>query len=345
MNSNTRKYTALGLITILIWGTSSVFTRSLSTNLGAFTAASVVNFIGGVAVIARQIIMKSDIRDWKKVSPFYWPVCGVLFLIYTTCTYVALGLAKSSEAVVMLVLIAFLWPLFTLVLTVPILKQKASPWLVVGVLLSFLGIGVAKLGDRIFDLPDIVRHLTEDGEGLTFMLGFVMALTWGLYTNLTKRFIGDKEADGVGVYLIAAGIILGVLAAFKTEPRQISPLILGQIAYSSLVVSCAANVLWNLGIKRGNTLVVVLVSNFLPVISTAMTSLIFGVPITIPLVMGSLLVAAGTIWSKKCFRNSANYEDGSSAAGTAETAEIEIRAGEIQETETRKDRRHKEASS
>lgn len=337
MDSNIRKYTALGLITILIWGTSSVFTRSLSTSLGPFTAASAVNLIGGAVVIARQIIMKSDIRDWNKVSPLYWPVCGILFLIYTTCSYVSLGIAGSSEAVVMLVLIASLWPMFTLILTIPILKQKASPWLIVGVLLSFLGIGVAKLGGRIFDLPDMVRHLTEDGEGLTFLLGFVMALTWGLYTNLTKRFIADKEADGVGVYLIAAGLILGAIAAFKTEPQQISPLILAQIGYSSIVVSCGANVLWNLGIKRGNTLMIVLISNFLPVISTAMTSLIFGVTITAPVVIGSLLVAAGTIWSKNCFHSDGT---GESTAGQVVTG-----AGELQEAETEEDHRHKEESS
>ena len=172
-----------------------------------------------------------------------------------------------------------------------------------------------------------------------------MALTWGLYTNLTKRLIGDKEADGVGVYLIAAGLILGALAAFKTEPRQISPLILAQVGYSAMVVSCGANVLWNLGIKRGNTLMIVLISNFLPVISTAMTSLIFGVPITLPLIIGSLMVAAGTIWSKNCFRSPDAGETGEGETGKVEAGKVATRASELQETETGKDRRHKEASS
>ena len=48
-------------------------------------------------------------------------------------------------------------------------------------------------------------------------------------------------------------------------------------------------------------LLIVLASNFLPIISTVMTSWMLGVGVTLPVVIGALLVVAGTLWSKKCF--------------------------------------------
>ncbi len=302
MSSNSRKYTIFGFITILIWGTSSVFTRTLSTSLGAFTAAALVNFIGGIAVLLRQSLTGSGIKDWKKVPRLYWPSCGFLFILYTSSSYVSMNMVANEEAVVTLVLIRFLWPLFTLIFTVPILKEKASPWLIGGVSLSFIGIVVAKLGNGLFDLPNFVKNITSEDDMPAFLLGFVVAISWSLYTNLTKKFIGTKDADGVGIYMVGSGIILGIIALFADEPGNFSPGIMAQIAYASIVVTCIANVLWNLAIKRGNMLVVVLASNFLPIISTVMTSLLLGVSITIPIILGSFLVVAGTSWSKRCFR-------------------------------------------
>ncbi len=299
---NSRKYTALGVITILIWGTSAVFTRTLSTNLGAYTAAALVNFIGGIVVIAQQLLTGNGTKDLKKISRLYWPVCGILFVLYTASSYVAMSMVSKQESVITLVLIKFLWPLFTLIFTIPILKQKASPWLIGGISLSVIGIMIAKLGYDIFDLKHFIINIKSGDDIPAFLLGFVVAISWGLYTNLTKKFIGSKDVDGVGIYMVGSGIILGIIAIFSDEPRHFTPAIIAQVIYAAIVVTCMANVLWNLSIKRGNMLIVVLSSNFLPIISTVMTSLLLGVPITVPIIIGSVFVVAGTIWSKKCFR-------------------------------------------
>jgi drug/metabolite transporter (DMT)-like permease len=301
MSSNSRKYTIFGFITILIWGTSAVFTRTLSTNLGAYTAAALVNFIGGVTVLGQQFVTGNGTKDLKKVPRLYWPVCGFLFILYTSTSYVSMSMVAKEEAVITLVLIRFLWPLFTLIFTIPILKQKASVWLIGGITLSFIGIVIAKLGNDIFDLPNFIHNITSGDDLPAFLLGFVVAISWGLYTNLTKKFIGTRDVDGVGIYMVGSGIILGIIALFTDEPRHFTPVIISQVIYASIVVTCVANVLWNLAIKKGNMLIVVLASNFLPIISTVMTSFLLGVPITLPVIVGSIFVVAGTCWSKKCF--------------------------------------------
>lgn len=144
MNSN--KYTLLGIITIIIWGTSAAFTKNLSTGLGPYTAAAVVNMIGGAVVIAHQFFKNGGIRQYKGAPEKYWVVGGSLFVIYTATSYISMEMVSTEAEIMTIVLIRFLWPLFTLVLTIPILKKKASPWLAASVALSLGGIIIAKMG-------------------------------------------------------------------------------------------------------------------------------------------------------------------------------------------------------
>lgn len=302
MNSDSNKYTLLGFLTILIWGTSAIFTRNLSTNIGAYTSAALVNLIGGVVVLTKQLVSGKGLKGFWNVPLKYWMICGSLFIIYTASSYVSMSMVKSDEAVVTLVLIRFLWPLCTLLLTIPILHAKASRWLIGGVSLSFIGIVIAKLGNDIFDLQNFLRNMVSGEDMPGYALGFVVSISWGLYTNLTKKYMGTKEVDGVGIYMILTALVLGMISLGADEPRGFSNNLVGQILYAGVVVSALANSFWNLAIKKGNMLLVVLVSNFLPIISTIMTALMLGVGISIPVVIGSLLVVIGTIWSKKCFQ-------------------------------------------
>lgn len=302
MFSGAGKYTLLGFLTIIIWGTSAIFTRNLSTNIGAFTSAALVNMIGGIVVLAMQIMKKEGRNEVKEVPKRYWIVCGSLFVIYTAASYVSMSMVKSDEAVVTLVLIRFLWPLFTLIFTIPILKAKASPWLICSVAVSMAGIIVAKLGDSVTNLSEFVKNVFAGEDMLGYAMGFVVAISWGLYTNLTKKYVGTRKVDGVGIYMILTAVVLGIISCFVEEPRDFSANLIGQILYAGIIVGAMANVFWNLAIKKGNMLVVVLVSNFLPIISTVMTSFMLGVGITVPILIGSALVVIGTLWSKTCFK-------------------------------------------
>jgi len=295
------KYTIMGIVTILIWGTSAAFTRNLSTGLGAYTAASIVNIIGGLVVLISQYINKAGTNDWKKVTKRYWLICGSLFVIYTATSYVSMSIVNGEEAVMTLVLIRFLWPLFTLLLTIPILNQKASPWLTVGVIISFIGIVIANAGNNQVSIINIFKNFL-DGDNLpAYILGFVVSLSWGLYTNLTKKYVKDMDVDGSGIFMLLSGLLLGAISLGVDEPRTFTISLTGQILYASIVVSSLANIMWNLSIKKGNMLLVVLTSNFLPIISIIMTAVMLGYKITLPHIVGAVLVVIGTIWSKKCF--------------------------------------------
>ena len=199
-----------------------------------------------------------------------------------------------------MVLIRFLWPLFTLILTIPILKKKASPWLAASVAVSLCGIIIAKMGGSIHNVQAFFRDILS-GNWMAYMMGFIVSLSWAFYTNLTKKYLGQKSVDGVGIYMIVSSIILGGISMFLPEPRSFTPRLVGEMLYQAIAVSCIANVLWTISIRKGNMPVVVLAANFLPIISTVITAFMLGLNITLPVIAGALLVVIGTIWSKWCF--------------------------------------------
>jgi drug/metabolite transporter (DMT)-like permease len=172
--------------------------------------------------------------------------------------------------------------------------------LVFGVIISFIGITVANVGNSGIGIGSIISNFFDGENLIAYILGFIVSLSWGLYTNLTKKFIKDMDVDGSGIFMLLSGLILGVISFKMDEPRAFSASLVGQIIYASIVVSSLANVFWNLSIRKGNMLIVVLTSNFLPIISTIITALLLGYKITFPHIVGSLLVVIGTIWSKKC---------------------------------------------
>lgn len=259
-----------------------------------------VNIIGGVLALGKQAIFDKGIPRMRDASKTYWFVCGGLFVLYTALSYFSMEIAGSEEQVVTLVLIRFMWPLFTLALTVPILKEKASPWLIAAVAVSMIGIMVAKLGDDIFHLDRFVQSMTQDFW--PYFLSLVVAFSWAFYTNYTKKLLKNPEVDGVGIYMLLSGVLLGLVALFKEEPRIFSLRTVMELLYQAIAVSLIANLFWNKAIVKGNLLVVVLASNFLPIISTVIAGMILGVPLTVYVAVGSVLVVVGTMWSKRCFR-------------------------------------------
>jgi drug/metabolite transporter (DMT)-like permease len=305
MNSKTT-YTALGFLTLIIWGTSPAFTKILSSQLGGFTAAATVNILGGILVLLKQKFIDHQLTKFKNAPKRYWIVCGSLFIVYTASSYISMAIVHNTQAVVTLVLIRFLWPLFTLVFTIPVLKQKASPWLIAAIFVSLSGIVVAKLGDNIRSLGSLFQIFSQDVWA--YVLCLVVAVSWGLYTNFTKKLLTHPESDGVGIFMLISGLILGAISLSMPEPRTFNIQIIWPLLYQSVIVACLANILWNQAILKGKLLLVVLASNFLPVISAVSSSLMLGIPLNVYIIAGSLLVIAGTYWSRWCFQRKEQHE-------------------------------------
>ena len=63
-----------------------------------------------------------------------------MFIFYTAAIYLAVGLAKDREQLLEIALVNYLWPALTVLFSLPLLKKRASLWLVPGTALALTGV-------------------------------------------------------------------------------------------------------------------------------------------------------------------------------------------------------------
>jgi len=293
-----KKFTAYGFLALLFWSTASALSRTLSEDLGIYTAAFLIHIISGSIAITYTLIANGGFKQFKGISNSYWLVCGFFYALYVIMAYIAVGIADTREQVMVVVLIKYLWPLLTLIFAIPVLKTRASPWLVIGILLSLAGIVVANLGSNVTDLASFLQKLS--GSVVPYILGFLAAIGWALFSDFSRKLAVGSEG-GVGFFMLGTGLIMGFISLFVPEETTWSTSTISQLIYQAVIPSFLATLLWDAAMRKGKLIIVLIASNFVPLLTIIVTALILGQPLHPSILAGALLVVAGTTWSKRCF--------------------------------------------
>ncbi|MEL7657804.1 MAG: hypothetical protein C4545_04640 [Anaerolineaceae bacterium] len=284
--------TYLGYIAVLLWSTAAAFIRSLSEVIGPFTAGFYVYIIGGLLTLLLTPKSERKIPSIKNLSmPAI--LCGIIYAVYVFTTSYSIAISKTRVISLGVTVVKSLWPLFTLILSIPLLreKRKLSFW---GLLFSFSGVLVVVLGDSGQDVigssPIRVDDLTPFGIGL------ISAISWALYSNLIKKF--DVDGAIVGVFMLLSGLIMGLISLFVIEPAEWNTGVVFQIIYRSVVTIFVATYLWNQSVLKGDIHKVTLAANYLPLISVLISSLILNVKLDLSILIGGVLLAVGNFYHK-----------------------------------------------
>lgn len=295
-------YTILGFVAIVIWSTSPACAKVLGGALGGFSAAAAVNLIGCVLVFLKQRFIDGRVTLLREASRKYWLVCGGLFVAFQALSFLSMSVIKDDQVVVTCILIRFLWPLLALIFTIPILKAHASKGLILGCLISFVGIVLSQLSS--FSLADITSAFGYVSNNvLAYTLCLVMAVVWALFTNLDSKLTPRTGVDGMAVFMGASFVVLAIGAYIAGERPVFTHDLLLPMAYQGIVIGFIANVFWDRALVKGDAVKVILASNFLPPISAFTTHLILGVGVPTNALVGALLVVVGTMYSKRCIEN------------------------------------------
>lgn len=294
--STAPRYSALGLVAILLWSTTIAFSRSLTEQLGTLTAAFwIYSMAGVIGLIIAGLQSSNSLRKMLRLPRLYLWGCGALFVIYIAALYLAVGSATDRSQVVAVGLLNYLWPGLSLVFSVPILKRKASPWLAAGIILALSGVWLATTAGP----GDSPQTLLSTGSLLPYSLALLAAVSWALYSNLSRRWGGEEEGGAVPLFLLASGLLLGALRLASPETSSWSPRSLVELAYMALLPGMLAYVLWDLAVRKGSLVLVASLSYLTPLLSTLFSTLVLGVESGPNLWSGALLVAVGAIICKQ----------------------------------------------
>jgi len=296
MNGTTRGRTFatfLGILAVIFWGSTMAFTRSLSETVGTVTSASYVYLLAGGMSCAFVLAGPGALRKLKALPLTYWAGCGSLFVLYMVALYLAVGLACGRQQVLEVALVNYLWPSLTLLLSLPLLARRARWTLWPGILLACAGVVLATLQRGPVSPHAFLENVC--GNAWPYALALVAAVSWGFYSNLSRRWAGSAEGNGVPVFLLATGLVLTAMRGlFNEEPRW-TPRAAVELVYMAVFPTMLAYVFWDTAMRRGRLILVASLSYFAPLLSTAVSCAYLRVLPGPKLWVACALVTAGAV--------------------------------------------------
>jgi len=287
--------TALGIVAIFLWSTTIAFSRSLTEQLGTFTAATLIYIIAGLVGISFLAVKPDWLVTIRKLPKLYLSGCGALFIIYIVSLYLAVGSASTRDDVLVVGLINYLWPGLSLVFSLPILGKRGNLLLPLGILVALAGIWLATMSVQKIR-PD--QFEISDKSWIAFGLAFLAAIAWGLYTNLSRRLAGNNEGGGVPLFLLASGITLAILSIFFPETPRWSVKTGLELVYMAILPGMLAYMLWEIAVRKGEIILITSLSNLTPLLSTIISAIILGITPGPILWSGTILVLLGAYFCK-----------------------------------------------
>lgn len=260
-------HTLLGLLALLMWSASAAFLRELSESLGPLTSGALVLTVGGgIGLLYLAVVRRRFTRLFRQPFRYLLASCALIAL-YEVSWYVAIGMAANRAQMLVVNLINYLWPAFTLLLSIPVLKKRARWSLVPGILLALSGIALAVLQQGGLSFAGLVAGVSSARWIYPVMLAG--ALAWAWYLNLSCRWMPEAEVSSMPLYLCVAGLVMAVLRGFSHEATHWQPSLIPVLLFNALGPALVAYVLWDIGMRRGRMVLLTSCSYLTPLLSSA----------------------------------------------------------------------------
>lgn len=259
----------LPLLATMIWAGNTIVSK---LSAGAIEPAAISFYRWLIALIALTPFMLP--RVWA-LRASVRPHLGKLIVLsalgmalYQSLAYFA---AHSISAMSMGLIVAAIPPM-TMVISVPLLKLRPSPGMIVGAVVSFAGLTWLLSGGH-------PARFAEQGLGRGECMMLLAAAAYALYGVLVKRW-ALPIPNGESLYLQIVGGVLLLLPGFLMAPsvaltRYNLPLVL----YAGLFASIAAPWFWMHGILRLGADKTTVLINLTPVFTAVLAVAFLGEPL------------------------------------------------------------------
>lgn len=283
-----------GFIAILLWSTTVAFARSLSEQLGPLTAAAAVYCVSGTIAVIHLLWAIRGGQRIRELPVRYLAGCGMLFVLYTLLLFLAVGLAEGRQQVLEVGLLNYLWPALTILLSVVLLKKRASLLLFPATLLALSGVVLVLMQGTRVSWHSFHRNLADNP--IAYSLGLGAAVSWAFYSVLARRWAGGERRGAVDLFIPTTGAVLLLVCFFVDEPRAWSSSSLVEAVFLGVATYLAYG-LWDTAMRTGNVVLVAAVSYLTPFFSTAVTCVYLTIATQPSLWIGCGLLAIGSLLS------------------------------------------------
>lgn len=273
-----RSATVTGFVAVLLWALLALFTVG-SAPVPPFLLNALTFAIGGALGLV-WIGTTGGLSRLRHV-PLGVYAFGTLGLFgYHALYFSALRLAPPAEAG----LIAYLWPLFIVVLSGLLPGERLGPLHILGALVAFAGAALLIAGPGAAFDPESLPGL---------LLAFLCALTWSSYSVVSRR-LGAMPTETVVVFCLAtAALSLPAHLIFEETVWPVGALGWLSVLALGLGPVGLAFYVWDIGVKSGDIQVLGVASYAAPLLST-LALIVAGFATASPnLLVAALLIAGG----------------------------------------------------
>ncbi|MDB5666638.1 EamA family transporter [Cypionkella sp.] len=246
------KATLIGFTAILMWSLLALFTIG-SAPVPPLQLNALCFGIGG-AIGLVWTVTGTGLGVLKTVS---WKVYafGTIGLFgYHLLYFTAFRLSPTAETG----LIAYLWPLFIVILSGLLPGERLGPLHILGALIAFAGAALIVLA----------RGGEAQSSALGLGLAFLCAVTWAAYSVLSRR-LGAVPTESVTVFCLATALLSAVAhLALETTTWPQGALGWASVAGLGIGPVGAAFFTWDIGMKKGDIQLLGVASYAAPLLST-----------------------------------------------------------------------------
>jgi drug/metabolite transporter (DMT)-like permease len=274
------KATLIGFSAVLLWALLALFTVGTAP-VPPFLLNALCFGIGGVLGLV-WLVVSGGLAALRGVG---WKVYafGTLALFgYHALYFSALRMAPAAEAS----LIAYLWPLFIVLLSGMLPGERLRP-------LHLIGAGLAFAGAALIVLRGGASFQAEALPGLG--LAFLCAITWAVY-SVASRAWGAVPTAAVVVYCLAtAGLSAGVHLLLEETLWPLDAVGWASVIGLGLGPVGLAFFTWDVGMKRGDIQLLGVASYAAPLLST-LALIAAGRAVATPtLLVAAILITGGAV--------------------------------------------------
>jgi transporter family protein len=205
------RWIAWTLLTLASWGLWAILSKLIG---GAVSDAQlqVISTLGVLPILAALWAMpEAGAGGNRRRGVLLAIAAGIISCVGNIAYYAALGEAKAATVIPL----TALYPVVTVILAVPLLKERVNPW-------QWLGIVISLSAIYLFNVP------TESGveQGLTsrsMLLPLTAVVLWGVTALMQKAATNDVSARASAIWFLAAFIPVAVLIQlYDPIPRGVS---------------------------------------------------------------------------------------------------------------------------
>lgn len=275
--------TAIGFTAVLLWALLALFTIGSAPVPPLLLNALCFAIGGGIGLIWTLATGQGAVL--RKV-PFKVYTFGTLGLFgYHLLYFTAFRLSPTAETG----LIAYLWPLFIVLLSGLLPGERLTALHIFGALVAFAGAALIVL----------TRGSSGEGSVLGLVLAFGCAVTWAVYSVLSRR-LGAVPTASVTIFCLATAV-LSMVAHLALEQTQLPDSAMGWFSVLALGIGPVgiAFFTWDTGMKKGDIQLLGVASYAAPLLSTLALVIAGIAPPSLMLLVAAILITGGAALAAK----------------------------------------------